>query len=95
MQELSLNDLDQVAGGTYSTGGVFPPGGNFGGMLKACKGKDGNMHFYCTFTVYTTDLGTELADEAQFREFYYVFRAAYPGLECENCYREEVWPVYP
>ena len=94
MQELSLNDLDQVAGGTYSQEG-FPPGGNFGGMLKAYKDKSGNMCFFFTAERYTDTLGTQLADEAEFREWYYILRAAFPEVECENNIHEKVWAVYP
>ena len=88
LQELSLEDLDQVAGGTYSQGG-FPEGGNFGGMLKAYYDSSGNMHFYFTPNRYTDDLGAEITAE-QYEEIYFMLRAAFPEIECENNIHQKV-----
>ena len=92
MEELSLDDLDVVSGGRYGQGG-FPKGGNFGGMLKAYYDSSGNMHFYFTPNAYTDELGMEITAE-QYEELYFMLRAAFPELECENNIRQKVNPMF-
>ncbi len=91
-RELSMDELDQVSGGTYAQDD-FPAGGNFGGMLTACKDKSGVLRFYFTPNAYTDELGMEITED-QYHDIYYMLREAFPGMECENNTHQLVWAMY-